>query len=141
MPKLHSPFVRKNINGNYIVTPEIDPDYRWVFEDESVICQEKLDGTNVSIVIEDGRVTKVFNRTNEMDMLSKNPVMEAVRNAYEKDYCNFTDGQYFGEAVGDRIQGNPYKLKDAIWLPFNTYFVKHLTYRTWGKYLKTYEVI
>lgn len=141
MPKLHSPFVRKNINGNYIVTPEIDPDYRWVFEDESVICQEKLDGTNVSIVIEDGRVTKVFNRTNEMDMLSKNPVMEAVRNAYEKDYCNFTDGQYFGEAVGDRIQGNPYKLKDAIWLPFNTYFVKHLTYRTWGKYPKTYEVI
>lgn len=141
MPKLHSPFVRKNINGNYIVTPEIDPDYRWVFEDESVICQEKLDGTNVSIVIEDGRVTKVFNRTNEMDMLSKNPVMEAVRNAYEKGYCNFTDGQYFGEAVGDRIQGNPYKLKDAIWLPFNTYFVKHLTYRTWGKYPKTYEVI
>jgi len=141
MPKLQSPFIRKEIGGQYIVTPEIDPEYKWVFEDDSVTCQEKLDGTNVSIIIENGKVTRVYNRTNEQDILANNPVMIAIRNSYEKGYCNFTDGQYFGEAVGERIQGNPYKLKESIWLPFNTYFVKHLTYKTWGKYPKTYEVI
>ncbi len=141
MPKLGSPFVRKQINGEYVVTPEIDPDYKWVFEDDAVTCQEKLHGTNVSIVVESGKVTKVFNRTQEMDLLSKNPVMEAVRNSYERGYCNFTDGQYFGEAVGTKIQSNEYKLTEPIWLPFNTYFVKHLTYKTWGQYPKTYDVI
>jgi hypothetical protein len=139
MPKLESPFVRSG--NDYQVTPEINPGYEWVFEDENVTCQEKLDGTNVSIIIENGKVTRVFNRMNEEDILSKTPVMEAVRNAYERGYCNFSDGQYFGEAVGEKIQGNPYKLTGSIWLPYQTYFVKHLTYKTWGKYPKTFEFI
>lgn len=139
MPKLESPFLREG--SEYLVTDKINPGYEWVFEDEGVTCQEKLDGTNVSIVVENGQVTSVWNRENKMDLLSKNPVMEAVRNSYEKGYCNFTDGQYFGEAVGDRIQGNPYKLKEAIWLPYKTYFAKHLTYNTWGKYPKDFKTI
>lgn len=139
MPKLDSPFVRKG--DNYTVIPEINPGYEWVFEDDGVTCQEKLDGTNVSIVIENGKLIRVFNRENEMDMLSKVPVMEAVRNAYERGYCNFTDGQHFGEAVGEKIQANPYKLTEAIWLPYSTYFVKHLTYKTWGQYPKDFETI
>jgi len=32
MPKLQSPFKRvTNEQGRYVVTPEIDPDYAWVF--------------------------------------------------------------------------------------------------------------
>lgn len=140
MPKLESPFIRKEIDGNYIVTPEIDPECAW-FQDEGVTCQEKLDGTNVSIVIENGKITRVFNRTNEMDLWCDNPVVLAVRESYKRGYCNFTDGQYFGEAIGERIQGNPYKIQGNIWLPFNTYFAKHLTYQTWGKYPKDFETI
>lgn len=139
MPKLDSPFVRSG--ELHLVTPEINPGYEWVFDDELVTCQEKLDGTNVSIVVENGKVTRIFNRTNEMDILGDSPVMEAVRNSYKRGYCNFTDGQYFGEAVGQRIQANPYKLDECLWLPFNTYFVKHLTYKTWGKYPKDFETI
>ena len=50
MPKLESPFVRKMIGNNYIVTNEIAKGYEWVFEDESVMAIEKLHGTNVSII-------------------------------------------------------------------------------------------
>lgn len=139
MPKLESPFIRAG--DNHLVTPEINPDYAWVFEDESVTCQEKLDGTNVSIVIENGKLARVFNRENEMNPWSDHPVILAVRNAYNKGYCNFTDGQYFGEAVGERIRGNPYKLDTVIWLPYNTFFTKHLTYNTWGKYPKDFDTI
>lgn len=32
MPKLKSPFVRKEIDGVYQVTPEIEEGYEWVFE-------------------------------------------------------------------------------------------------------------
>lgn len=138
MPKLQSPFIR---NDEYIVTPEIDPDYAWVFEDEGVTCQEKLDGTNVSIIIENGKLTRVFNRVNDVDMWSDCPVIEGVREAYNRGYCNFTDGQYFGEVVGEKIQGNPHKIEGHIWLPYETYFRKHLTYKTWGQYPKDFDTI
>ena len=138
-PKLQSPFIRSG--ENYLVSDNIDPDYKWVFEDESVTCQEKLDGTNVSIVIENGKITKVFNRTNDINIWSDNPVILAVRESYNKGYCNFTDGQYFGEAIGEKILGNPYKVKGNIWLPYNTYFAKRLTYKSWGKYPKDFNTI
>lgn len=140
-PKLESPFIRKEINGDYIVTPEINPNCQWVFDDENIICQEKLDGTNTSIIIENGKLVRVFNRENDIDIWSDNPVILAVRESYKRGYCNFTDGQYFGEAIGERIQGNPYKITGNIWLPFDTYFVKHLTYKSWGKYPKDFNTI
>ena len=56
MPKLESPFYREEINGNYVVTPKVNFDYHWVFDEPAVEAVEKLDGTNVSIVIEKGKV-------------------------------------------------------------------------------------
>ena len=67
-PKLHSPFIRKEINGEYVVTPEIDPDYKWVFEDAGVQAVEKLHGSNVSIIIQDGKLIKAYNRLNEKEI-------------------------------------------------------------------------
>jgi hypothetical protein len=46
-PKLHSPFVRKMIDDRYLATPEIDPEYAWVFQDAGVRAVDKIDGTNV----------------------------------------------------------------------------------------------
>jgi len=45
MPKIECPFVRKEINGKYLVINEINPGYEWVFEDDSVMAIEKLHGT------------------------------------------------------------------------------------------------
>lgn len=141
MPKLESPFVR--VGKNHTVTPKINPGYEWVFEDESVIAQEKLDGTNVSIIIKNSKIIRVFNRLNEveLDIWSRNSIIESVKNSYHKGYCNLPDGQHFGETVGIGINGNPYELDTQLWLPFNTYCANYLTYKSWGKYPKDFDTI
>lgn len=145
-PKLECPFVRKMMpNGDYIITPEITEGYEWVFEggEDEVLCTEKLDGTDVSIIIENGKITRIFNRTNEIPFFCKGKkhIVEAILNSYERGYCDFTDGQYFGEAIGLKINGNPMKLDTHLWIPFNTYCRENLAYKSWHKYPKTFENI
>jgi len=143
MPKIKSPFVRKEINGQYVVTNEVNPGYEWVFEDESVMAIEKLDGTNVSIVIEDGIITSVWNRLTKIPFFNKGKVfiIEGVLESYEKGYCNLPDGQWFGELIGPKVQGNPYCLDRHLWIPFSTFGQKHLRYKSWGKYPKDFNTI
>jgi len=146
MPKLHSPFVREMINGKYVVTPKIAEGYEWVFEDDTVLATEKLHGTNVSIVIENGKITRIFNRTAEIPFFNKGKkfIVEAILNSFERGYCNLTDGQYFGEVIGKKLW-NGYREGlgeyQHLWIPFNTYARKHLRYKAWGKYPKDYETI
>ncbi len=52
MPKLESPFVR--VGERHLVTPEIAQGYEWVLSDPAVIATEKLDGTNVAVLVEHG---------------------------------------------------------------------------------------
>ena len=122
MPKLQSPFVRKVINGDFIVTPEIDREYRWVFKES--IATDKIDGTNVSIIIKDGEIKSVYNRLNKIDFWSGNRyIINGVRGSVIKGYFrpeSLDDGQYYGECIGDKIQGNPYQLlEENIWIPFS----------------------
>lgn len=142
MPKLHPPFKRASleINGRqrYVVTPEIDPDYAWVFEDPAVQAVEKLDGTNVSIVVKDAKVRRIFNRTTELDFFGGHPAITALVNAAERGYLPKEDGQFFGEALGGKIQGNPLGLKTPLWLPFHRLFHKY-AYKSFHKYPKTFE--
>ena len=144
MPKLESPFVRKEINGIYVVTPEIAEGYEWVFQDDKVLATEKLHGTNVSIVIQDGIITSMFNRTERIPFFNKGKkhITEAVLNSFERGYMEFLpDGQHFGEVIGEKVNGNPYKIQGHLWIPFETYCKKHLAYKSWGKYSKSYESI
>ena len=144
MPKLKSPFVRKVIDGNYIVTNEIEEGYDWVFEDETVMAIEKLHGTNVSIQITDGVVTGMWNRTERIPFFNKGRahIVKGILNSYQKGYLEFLgDGQHFGELIGPKVNGNPYKLEEHVWIPFESYGQKHLKYTCWGKYPKTFESI
>ena len=143
MPKLESPYVRKEINGKYVCTPKVAEGYEWVFKDETVMAIEKLDGTNVSIVIEDGMIKSIFNRTERIPFFNsgKRHIIEGLLESYERGYCNLTDGQYFGELIGEKVNGNPYKIDGHIWIPFATYSQNHLRYKSWGKYPKDYETI
>lgn len=144
-PKIECPFVRKLINkNNYLVTPEIAEGYKWVFEDDSVMAIEKLHGTNVSILIQEGTVTAIFNRTERIPFINKGKkwIIEAILNAKERGYLEFLgDGQHFGEVIGKKVNGNPYKLKEHLWIPFNTFCQKHLKYKSWGKYPKDFKTI
>ena len=144
MPKIESPFVRELINGNYIVTNKIAEGYEWVFTDESVMAIEKLHGTNVSIVIVEGTVTQVYNRTERIPFITKGKkwIIEGLLNSKERGYLeNLGDGQFFGELIGPKINGNPYKLTEHLWIPFSTFAQKHLRYKSWGKYPKDFETI
>jgi hypothetical protein len=156
MPKLESPYIRKMIGGRYVVTREVNPGYEWVFTDESVMAIEKLDGTNVSIIIEDGVVRRVMNRMNLVmanglrieNNKGTRYILDGVLAAIEKSYvAHLPDGQHFGEVIGPKfghaeVGGpNPYQLTEHVWIPFATYSREHLRYKSWGKYPKDYDTI
>ena len=144
MPKIESPFVRKMIDKNYILVDEITEGYDWVFEDDSVMAIEKLHGTNVSIVIVEGTVTQIYNRTERIPFINKGKkwITEGILNSKQRGYLEFLgDGQFFGELIGKKVNGNPYKLDGHLWIPFDTFAQKHLRYKSWGKYPKTYQTI
>lgn len=144
MPKLECPFVRKEINGFYVVTPEISDGYEWVFEDDSVMAIEKLHGTNVSIQITDGVIVGTWNRTERIPFFNKGKkhIIEGLLNSFERGYMEFLgDGQHFGELIGPKVNGNPYRIEEHLWIPFNTFCQKHLKYKSWGKYPKDFKTI
>ena len=144
MPKLQSPFKRKMVGNDYLVYDEIEEGYDWVFNDESVMAIEKLHGTNVSITIEEGAVTAVFNRTERIPFITKGKswIIKGILNSKERGYLEFLgDGQHFGELIGPRVNKNPYKLEEHLWIPFSGFCQKHLKYKCWGKYPKTFDSI
>jgi len=140
MPKLESPFVREE----NIVIDKIAEGYEWVFNDESVMAIEKLHGTNVSIVIIEGAVTEIYNRIERIPFINKGKkwITEGILNSKERGYIDeLGDGQHFGELIGPKVNGNPYKLKEHLWIPFSTFCQKHLKYKSWGKYPKDFKTI
>jgi len=144
MPKLQSPFKRViNDKGEYVVIDQVEEGYEWVWGPE-VMAIEKLHGTNVSILIDKGVIVNIWNRTERVPIFNKGKkfIVEGVLNSYERGYMEFLpDGQHFGELIGPKVNGNPYKLKEHLWIPFSTYCQKHLRYKSWGKYPKDFNTI
>jgi len=149
-PKLHSPFIRKTINDDYVVTPEIDPDYKWVFENPDVMAIDKIDGTCVSLIIKDNKISRVFNRTNEKFIFSikgqtkwEGACMEGIAKAIQKGWLkNLKEHQIFGELIGEIFNGNRHQLKGHLFVPFE-YLKTRCFWKSWvqNKYPKTYESI
>jgi len=157
-PKIECPFVREKFIVNiddckkhgkqlqlrtpevYLVTPEINPAYKWVFEDDT-IAVEKLNGTNVKLLTENGRLTSLYNRKNPIDPLQilkgKTFIIEGVFRAIQKGYIE-KDGEQAGEVLGPKLQGNPYQLNNHIWYPFSK-AIKHLVYRSFHEHEKTFD--
>jgi hypothetical protein len=144
MPKLHSPFKRiLNDKGDYVVIDQIEEGYEWVW-DNDVMAIEKLHGTNVSILIQDGIITSIWNRTERIPFFNKGKqhIVQGILNSFSRGYTEFLpDGQHFGELIGPKVNGNPYKLKENLWIPFTTYCQEHLRYKSWGKYPKDFKSI
>jgi len=158
-PKIECPFIRKTFEVNkndykkygrelelrtpevYLVINEINPGYEWVFEDEDVIASEKLNGTNVKLETEDGRLTSLMNRKNLIDplqiMKGKTFIIEGIFRAIQKGYIE-ENGEQAGEVIGPKLQGNPYNLDNHIWYPF-TKAVEHLSYRSFYEHDRTFD--
>lgn len=160
-PKIECPFVRKTYKVNKedwkkhgrklqlrlpsvrLVTSEITPDFNWVFEDPDTIAVEKLDGTNVKLLTENGRLVSLYNRKNPIDMLDisgskgRTAIVEGIFMAVAKGYIE-NDGEQAGEVIGRHVNGNPYKIDGHLWYPFSK-MIKHLSYRSWHEHERTYD--
>ncbi len=158
-PKIECPFIRKNFEVNreqwkkfgsklqlrepkaYLVTNNINPGYEWVFEDSETIAVEKLDGSNVKILTENGRLIAVQNRLNVIDPLQiikgKTFIIEGIFAAIGKGYVK-PDGEQVGELIGPKLQGNPYKLLTHEWYPFEK-SLSALSYRSFKEHEPTFD--
>lgn len=146
-PKLYSPFVRQTINNNYIVTPNIDEDYSWVFGD-GVRAVDKLNGTNICLRIEKGNISRLFNRTTEKFILNVNQTrwegaaMEGIANAIQRGWLSRKDGDCYGELIGEIFNDNPHKIQGHLFVPFD-YLRSKCHWHSWAnnKYPKDFETI
>jgi len=158
-PKIHCPFVRKEFDVNkddyklfgnsymlrepkaYLVTPQINEGYEWVFESSNTFAVEKLDGSNVKLKTENGRLTELQNRKNIIDPLQivkgKTFILNGIFEAIGKGYID-KEGVQAGELIGKKVQGNPYRLESHLWYPFSK-AIKHLRYRSFHEHDRTFN--
>ena len=158
-PKVKCPFIRKEFDVNreqwenygnelqlrtpkaYLVVNEINPDYEWVFEDPDTFCCEKLNGTNVKLLTEKGRLIALQNRKNIIDPLKivkgNVSIQEGIFRSVAKGYVEM-DGEQAGEVIGPKLQGNPYNLDNHLWYPFSK-AIRHLTYRSFHEHDRNFE--
>lgn len=150
-PKLHSPFKRaENEAGEYVVYDEVNDGYEWVFEDENVRAVEKLDGTNVSVVLDsDGNIEQAFTRMGDQSVNPIDPwnsehpfLVRGIQNAVNRGWLDdlTPEEQHYGELIGPKVNGNPYELDEHLFVPFD-YLYEKVYYKSWGDYPKTYDVL
>jgi len=158
-PKVHCPFVRQTFKVDrdaykkhgsrlmlkkpeaYLVIDKVNDGYEWVFDDPDTIAVEKLDGTNVKLRTEGGRIMQVQNRKNIIDPLQvikgKLFLMEGIFQAMTQGLIN-ADGEQAGEIIGPKLQSNPYKLDNHLWYPFDT-AIERLAYTSFHDHERTLE--
>jgi hypothetical protein len=140
--KQHGPRLGLRQPEAYIVTDKVNPGFEWVFDDPDTIAVEKLDGTNVKVRIEKGRLQAVQNRLNVIDPLQVikgqgAPIMEGIFTAIGKGYVPL-EGEFAGEVIGPKLQGNPYKLDLHLWFPFER-AITDLSYRSFHEHDRTFD--
>ena len=125
----------------YLAVNRINPGYEWVFEDPNTIAVEKLDGTNVKVMMEQGRIAAIQNRKNVIDpnLVAKGPrfIIDGIVNAAMNNKLPL-DGQHVGEVIGPKLQGNPYQLDNHEWFDFER-SITELRYTSFEKHERTYE--
>ncbi len=158
-PKLLCPFVRQTFAVDpgewkkhgaplglrkpevYLVVDRINPCYEWVLEDPDSFAVEKLNGTNVKIFTEKGRLLAVQNRKNVIDPLQifhgKTFIIEGIFQAMGKGYVQ-PDAEQAGEVLGPKLQGNPYRLPVHEWYPF-TKAIGDLRYRSFHEHARNFD--
>ena len=102
------------------------------------MATEKFDGTNCSVLIEDGQVKAVMNRKNRIDIWKSHKMYyDGIKRAIDEKKFEperLKDGQYFGELIGEKINGNPHRLNGHLFLPFD-YLKKHYTFKFYYDWL------
>jgi hypothetical protein len=158
-PKICCPFIRQTFKVDheqfkahgskyglrtpevYLVVDRINPGYEWVFDDPETFAVEKLNGTNIKIKTEQGRLVALQNRKNIIDPLQiikgKLFLIEGVVNSAVRDLVR-EDGEQAGELIGPKLQCNPYMLDYHLWYPFDK-AIKDLRYKSFDEHARNFE--
>ena len=158
-PKLRCPFIRQTFKINpeqwkkfgrkmgvrspevYLAVDRLNPGYEWVFEDSETFAVEKLNGSNVKIRTEKGRLVAVQNRLNVIDPLQvfkgKTFIIEGIFISIGKGYLK-EDGEEAGELIGPKVQANPYKLDLHEWYPFEK-SISALSYKSFHDHERNFD--
>jgi hypothetical protein len=158
-PKLHCPFIRQTfpldpaafkqkgrglgLRGPevYLVVNRINPGFAWVFDDPDTFAVEKLNGTNVKILMDQGRLVELQNRKNVLDpqqiLDGRTFILEGVLNSAGKGLVQ-PDGEQAGELLGPKVNGNPYGLDRHEWYPFDR-AVESLRYKSFAEHERTFD--
>ena len=151
--KIKSPFKRvHNERGDYVVTPEIEEGYEWVFED-GVRAVDKLHGTNICVTFSERRVAAIDNRTTRImhapfEISTKHAAKTSrfllgILNSAERGWLeSFEHGRVYGELIGPDINTNLHDVPYPLFVPFN-YLYDRCHWKSWvnNKYPKTYDAI
>jgi hypothetical protein len=152
-PKIKCPFKRThNEKGEYIVTPEVEPDCAWIFED-GVRAVDKLHGTNICVHFKDHKVIAIDNRATRifqepLEIHSKNKgnrsrFLLGILHSIERGWLEtFNNGSVYGELIGPDINTNLHEVIHPLFVPFS-YLYEFCHWKSWinNKYPKTYPAI
>ena len=158
-PKLYCPFIRQTFRVDrddfhklgrklqlrkpevYLVVDRVNPGYEWVFDDPETFAVEKLDGTNVKIKTEKGRLVAFQNRKNVIDPLQiisgKTFLIEGLFRSIGKGYVK-PDGEQAGELIGPKVNENIYKLDFHEWYPFEK-AITDLRYKSFHEHDRNFD--
>jgi hypothetical protein len=158
-PKIYCPFIRQTFPINkehhklhgskhglrspevYLAVERVTPGFEWVFDDPDTFAVEKLNGTNIKIKTEKGRLVALQNRKDVIDPLQiisgKTFIVEGIFRSIGKDYVK-PDGEQAGELIGPKVQCNPYKLDFHEWYPFEK-AINDLRYKSFHEHERTFD--
>lgn len=167
-PKVESPYHRaENDDGDYVIeghaggpSDYTKSKFAWVFDRAAEVeAIEKLDGTNMAVHVAEHEhgglhVDEVATRMGDKSMNRVEPfgprtnhhyIARAVQNSVRRGYIEqvadaYGEGWFFGEAVGPKFQGNPHRLDEHLFVPFD-WIRKKLAYKSYGEYPTDFESI
>lgn len=152
-PKIKSPFKRThNAKGEYVVTPEIEEGYEWVFE-PGVRAVDKLHGTNICVHTHEGKIVAVDNRTTRIlhppieiytkKSSSQSRFLLGILNSVDRGWLEtYPDESVYGELIGPDINTNLHETPYPLFVPFE-YLYERCHWKSWvnNKYPKNFEAI
>jgi RNA ligase len=151
--KIKSPFIRKtNEKGEYVVTPDLEPGYEWIFED-GVRAVDKLHGTNICVHFHNGKIIAIDNRSTRILQIpfeisgknqgNKSRFLLGVLNSVERGWLeSFQEGRVYGELIAPEINTNLHETPYPLFVPFS-YLYDRCHWKSWvnNKYPKNFNAI
>jgi hypothetical protein len=124
--KMFPPFYRDLETD--LCLPEVAEDWKWCFDPTQCYVLEKLNGTNVKLEVDGDKLTILARNQKHKGYIEvnlNNPehkyILQGVANAIASRKKRFESKVYYGEVIGVKYQGNPYRMDTHLWVNFEPF--------------------